>query len=75
MSKFMITEQQQLARAKFYHDMADSVWVDAVALIKDYMKHQVPDREKSRDGLIAMRLAGKKILKVLAKAKKEGNLV
>jgi hypothetical protein len=70
-----LTEKQQIARAKFYHDMAEAVWLDAMTLVKDYMRHQVRPHAKLSDfpegGLIAMELASKKILKVLDKAMKE----
>jgi hypothetical protein len=70
-----LTERQQIARAKFYHDMAEAVWLDAMTLVKDYMKHQIrPHAELCNfpeGGLIAMELASKKILKVLEKAMKK----
>jgi len=70
-----LTERQQIARAKFYHDMAEAVWLDAMTLVKDYMKHQIRPHAKlgnfPEGGLIAMELASKKILKVLEKAMKE----
>lgn len=73
--KTKLTEKQQLAQ-------------DVVALINDYMDHQIPERGKYHHDIAnsvwralhqkhrvrSMILTGKKILKVLAKAKREGSL-
>lgn len=80
MKKKKIKQSQKIwstdyRRAKFYHDCCDVIWSDVVTLVNDYMKNQViPDAKKRcfpEGGITAMKLASKRILKVLASARKE----